>query len=112
MKILTQIKCLMKKFEKKDKRNPIEKRIDDLTERMKNYDEYSDDYRTMAENLVTLTEANAKFKEPDKKFHLCGDTVFNGIIAFLQIVVILLWEERHCIRTEATKFMTKLIGRK
>lgn len=99
-------------FTKKDKRNPIERRIDDITERMKNYDEYSDDYRKMVENLTTLTEANANFKEAEKKFHICGDTVFNGVIAFAQIIVILLWEERHVIRSEATKFMTKLWGRK
>lgn len=96
-------------FAKKDRRNPIEKRIDEIAERMKNYDEFSDDYKSMAENLATLTEANAKFKETEKKHRISGDTVFNGLIAFAQIIVILIWEERHCIRSEATKFMTKLI---
>lgn len=111
--MLKKVKAWLKGlFAKKDERNPIERRIDDIAERMKNFDEYSDDYRKMAENLSTLTEANAKFKEHEKKWHLDGNIVFNGIIAFAQIIVILLWEERHCIRTEATKFMTKLIGRK
>lgn len=111
--MLKKVKAWLKGlFAKKDKRNPIEKRIDDITERMKNYDEYSDDYRKMVENLTTLTEANARFKEAEKKFHICGDTIFNGVVAFAQIIVILIWEERHCIRSEAIKFMTKLVGRK
>lgn len=99
-------------FTKKDKRNLIEKRIDDISKRMENYDEYSDDYTKMAENLKILTEANANVKECEKKWHLDGNIIFNGIVAFAQIIVILIWEERHVVRSEATKFMTKLISRK
>lgn len=99
-------------FTKKDDRNLIERRIDEISERMKNFDEYGDDYTKMAENLKTLTEANSNVKEHEKKWHLDGNVVFNGIVAFAQIVIILLWEERHCVRSEAVKFVTKLIGRK
>lgn len=98
-------------FAKKDRRSPIEKRIDELAERMRNYDEFSDDYQHMAENLQRLTEANANVKQYESK-GLSKDTLFNGVVAFAQIVVILLWEERHVIRSEATRFVTKLIGRK
>lgn len=99
-------------FEKKDKRNLIEKRIDEIAEKMKYYGEDSNEYTKMIENLKLLTEANASFKESEKKSKLSSDVLFNGIVAFLQIIVILVWEERHCIRTEATRFMTKLIGKK
>lgn len=94
-------------FTKKDRRNPIEKRIDELAERMKNFDENSDDYKEMAETLTKLTEANAKVKENQKK-GLSMDVLFNGLMALLQVVLILIWEERHVIRSEAIKFMTKL----
>lgn len=111
--MLKKIKAWLKGlFVKKDERNPIEKRIDEISERMKHFDECSDDYRKMAENLNILTEANAKVKEHEKKWHLDGNVVFNGIVAFAQIVIILLWEERHYVRSEAVKFVTKLIGRK
>lgn len=98
-------------FTKKDRRNPIELRIDELAEKMKHYSEDSEQYSKMADQLVKLTEANAKVKETEKKA-IDGNVLFNGFVAFAQIIVILVWEERHVIRSEATRFMTKLIGRK
>lgn len=110
--MLEKVKAWIKGlFTKKDRRNPIERRIDELAERMKNFDETSDDYKEMAETLTKLTEANAKVKEHQKK-GLSWDVLFNGGIAFLQIIVILIWEERHVIRSGAIKFVTKLVGRK
>lgn len=99
-------------FTKKDKRTPLEKRIDELTERMRNYDEYSDDYTQMANNLAVLTAAQAQYKEATKRWRLDGNVVFNGFMALLQVILILIWEERHVIRSEATRFVTKFIGRK
>lgn len=92
------------------KRTIIEKRIDELAERMQNFDSASDIYDKMAATLITLTEANAQLKESNKK-QTCLDknTVFNGFMALAQIVIILLWEERHVIRSEAMKFVTKLV---
>lgn len=92
-----------------DKRTIIEKRIDELAERMQHFDSASDEYDKMAATLVTLTEANAKLKESDKKSCLDKNTMFNGIAALVQIIIILMWEERHVIRSEAMKFVTKLI---
>jgi hypothetical protein len=113
MEVIIMLKAWIKSFTKgKDKRNSIEKRIDEIAERMKNYDEYSDDYRKMAESLSILTEANAKVKDSQKKWHLDRNVIFNGIVASVQIVIILIWEERHCIRTEAIKFVTKLVSKK
>jgi len=110
--MLKEIKAWIKGlFVKKDKRNPIERRIDELAERMKNFDETSDDYKEMAETLTKLTEANAKVRENQKK-GLCLDVLFNGLMALLQVVLILIWEERHVVRSTAIKFVTKLIGRK
>lgn len=94
-------------FVKKDKRNSIERRIDELAEKMSYLDENSEECKEMAETLMKLTEANAKVKENQKK-GISSDTLFNGFMALLQVVLILIWEERHVIRSEALKFMTKL----
>lgn len=108
MKALEKIKGF---FAKKDKRTPLEHRIDELTERMANYDQYSDEYKDMADNLRTLSEANSRLKEKKCSF-VDGNVLFNGLIATIQILIILAYEERHVIRSRATSFITKLIGKK
>ena len=109
MTIFDKIKGL---FEKKDKRTPLEKRIDELTERMANYDQFCPDYTQMSENLRTLTEANSRLKESEQKWHLDGNVVFTGIMALAQIIIILIYEERNVLKSKAVNFVTKMIGRK
>ena len=101
---------IKEKTKKKDKRTQLEKRIDELCEYMTTYGEDTDEYAAMAETLKTLTEAQANLKEK-KQAGIDGKTWLTVIVSFAQIIIILIWEETHVIRSEALKFMFK-IGRK
>lgn len=101
---------LKKMFSKQKQKSLIDERIDEILVKMQNYDQYSDDYKSMADNLKTLSEVRDNLK--DKRCRLDPNVILNGLFAFAQIIVILMYEERHVIRSKATSFMTRLIGRK
>lgn len=93
-------------WKKKHEETPIDKRIRELTEEMSNFHGDSNEYQRMSENLKTLSEAKQLIEHKCNKID--GNVIFNGIMALAQVILILIWEERHVIRSTATKFITKL----
>ena len=99
----------IKQWLNRDRRTLIERRMDEITESLRNYDDTSDNYRNAAENLRILAEADARIKAAESRVDRTA--VFNGVIALVQIILILIWEERHVLKSKALSFITKLWSR-
>lgn len=96
----------MKKFKivRKDKRTEVEKQIDNLAAKLETMNGSEPEYKAMAENLKTLSEASS-FKE---KKRLDANVIIPAVLSFLGIAGIVWAESKDVlIRSKALPFCKK-----
>lgn len=86
---------------KRDKRTKLEKEIDSVLEAMSSLDPCTNEYTTMANNLVRLKEAQAK----EAVSHFDWTPVISGGIALVQILAVLNYEKLDVISSKAFGFV-------
>ena len=88
---------------KKDKRTLLDKEIDSVVEFMKEYEPSSEKYVVMSENLERLYKAKSLIKD---RF-VSPDTIAMGVIAILQILLVLNHEKTDVLTSKAANWIWK-----
>lgn len=92
----------------------IDSQIETLLGELENYDSYSDEYKSITENIQKLVTMRN-----DLKLNRIGDkvkiidltTVVNGTVSILSLLMILNYEKTEIVTSKAMTVATKWLGK-